>query len=152
MNQIKEAWPGEKPPTKEEIERLYRLSYTVDHEFFRREDVIDLGLDLRQLKEFGEARMSKSLSTLRKHAPALWHRMNDLQKAAYIMADVMSGLKYVDQAIKELEKVVGAIPEAHKGIEMASDGVSFLRTGLFSRIPTHLKDRLDKGFGKWKAT
>jgi hypothetical protein len=144
MNQTKEVWPGQKPPTKEEIERLYRLSYMVDHEFFRREDVIDLGLDLRRLKEFGEVRMSKTLGVIRKYAPGLWKRMNDLQKAAYIMADVISGLKYVDQAIKELEKVVGPIPEAH-------DGVSFVHTGLFSRIPSHLRVRLEKGFGKWKA-
>jgi len=113
MNEIKEAWPGTKHPSKEEVERLYRLSYTVDHEFFRREDVVDLGLDVRQLKEFGEVRFSKSLSVLRKHVPSLWKRMNDLQKAAYIMADVMSGLKGVDLAIKELEKVVGPIPQAH---------------------------------------
>lgn len=143
MNQVKEVWPGEKPPTKEEVERLYRLSYMVDHEFLRREDVVDLGLDFRRLKEFGEVRMAKGLSVLRKHAPGLWHRMNDLQKAAYIMADVISGLKYVDQAIKELEKVVGEIPEAH-------DGVSFIHTGLFARIPSHLRERLEKGFGKWK--
>ena len=143
MNQVKEVWPGEKPPTKEEVERLYRLSYTVDHEFFRREDVVDLGLDVRQLKEFGEVRLSKSLSVLRKHAPSLWKRMNDLQKAAYIMGDVMSGLKEVGLAIKELEKVVGPIPQAH-------EGVSFVETGMFAWIPSHLRDRLQKGFGKWK--
>jgi len=145
MNEPKQqVWPGEKPPTKEEVERLYRLSYMVDREFFHREDVVDLGLDVHRLKEFGEVRMSKTLAALRKHAPGLWHRMNDLQKAAFIMADVMSGLKYVDQAIKELEKVVGPIPEAH-------EGVSFVHTGLFSRIPSHLRDRLEKGFGKWKV-
>lgn len=143
MNQTKETWPGTKPLSKEEVERLYRLSYTVDHEFFKREDVVDLGLDVRQLKEFGEVRFSKSLTVLRKQAPALWKRMNDLQKAAYIMADVMSGLKDVDLAIKELEKVVGPIPDAH-------DGVSFVQTGLFAAIPAHLRDRLEKGFGKWK--
>ena len=143
MNEIKEAWPGTKHPSKEEVERLYRLSYTVDHEFFRREDVVDLGLDVRQLKEFGEVRFSKSLSVLRKHVPSLWKRMNDLQKAAYIMADVMSGLKEVDLAIKELEKVVGPIPQAH-------EGVSFVQTGMFAWIPSNLRARLEKGFGKWK--
>jgi len=142
-NQTKDAGPGTKPLTKEEVERLYRLSYTVDHEFFKREDVVDLGLDVRQLKEFGEVRFSKSLTVLRKQVPALWKRMNDLQKAAYIMGDVMSGLKDVDLAIKELEKVVGPIPEAH-------EGVSFVQTGIFASIPAHLRDRLQKGFGKWK--
>lgn len=143
MNETKEAWLGTKNPSKEEVERLYRLSYMVDHEFFRREDVVDLGLDVRQLKEFGEVRFSKSLSVLRKHVPTLWKRMNDLQKAAYIMADVMSGLKGVDLAIKELEKVCGPIPQAH-------EGVSFVQTGMFAWIPSHLRDRLEKGFGKWK--
>lgn len=144
MNTTKDVWPGAKPPTKEEIERLYRLSYTVDHQFFRREDVVDLGLDIHRLKEFGEVRMSKSLGVLRKHAGSLWKRMNDQQRAAYIMADVISGLKYVDQAIQELEKVLGPLPEAH-------DGVSFVHTGLFSRIPSYLREKLEKGFGKWKV-
>lgn len=144
MKQAKEIGPGEKPLTKDEVERLYRLSYTVDHEFFRREDVVELGLDIHRLKEFGEVRMSKSLATLRKQVPVLWKRMNDLQKAAYIMGDVMSGLKYVDQAIRELEKILGEIPQAHEGL-------SFIETGLFARIPAHLRERLSKGFAKWKG-
>lgn len=144
MNQVKVMGPGDKPLTKDEVERLYRLSYTVDHEFYRREDVIELGLDYYRLKEFGEVRMSKSLSALRKQVPVLWKRMNDLQKAAYIMGDVMSGLKYLDNAIRELEKLLGEIPQAH-------DGISFIETGLFARIPAHLRERLSKGFAKWKG-
>lgn len=144
MNQTKEIWPGGKSPTKEDVERLYRLSYLVDREFFKREDVADLGLDLRRLKEYGEVRMTKGLVVLRKHVQGLWSRMNDLQKAAYIMGDVMSGLVNVDLSIRELEKVVGPIQQAH-------EGVSFIQTGLFAWIPSHLRDRLEKGFGKWKA-
>jgi hypothetical protein len=144
MNQAKVVGPGEKLLSKDEVERLYRLAYTVDHEFFQKQDLIDLGLDLHRLKEFGEVRMSKSLSQVRKQVPALWKRMNDLQKAAYIMGDVMSGLKYLDNAIRELEKLLGEIPHAH-------DGISFIETGLFARIPAHLRDRLSKGFAKWKG-
>lgn len=143
MNQVKETGPSEKHLSKDDVERLYRLAYTVDHEFFRREDLIELGLDLHRLKEFGEVRMSKSLAQVRRQVPILWKRMNDLQKAAYILGDVMSGLKYVDQTIRELEKILGEMHEAHEGI-------SFIQTGLFARIPAHLRDRLSKGFAKWK--
>jgi len=144
MNQTKEAWPKEKPPTKEEVERLYRLAYMVDHEFFRREDVVDLGLDVRRLKEFGEVTMTKTLGVIRKHAPALWRRMNDMQKAAYIVSDLYAILKTADQTIQELEKVAGSMAEAR-------EWVSYIHTGLFARLPQRLRERLDKGFGKWKV-
>ena len=61
----KEIWPKEQAPSKEEIERMYRMAYCVDPEFFRREDVADFGLDLRRLKEFGEVLMAKKLPVLR---------------------------------------------------------------------------------------
>ncbi len=144
QHQMKEAWPKEKPPTKEEIERLYRLAYMVDHEFFRREDVVDLGLDVRRLKEFGEVHLSKTLAVIRKHAPSLWKRMNDLQKAAYIVSDLYASLKQVDLTIQELEKVTGPMAEAR-------EWVSYIHTGLFARLPQRLRERLDKGFGKWKV-
>lgn len=144
MNKTTETWPGSKPPTKEEIERLYRLAYTIDARYYRREDVVDLGLDLHRLKEFGDVRMSKGLPTLRKHAGSLWKRLNDAQRTAYILADVISGLRYVDQAVRELEKEVGPLPEAQEGI-------SLVQNSLFSRVPAHLRERLDKGFGKWKT-
>lgn len=143
MNTTKETWPGTKPPTKEELERLYRLAYMIDAQYFKREDVVDLGLDLHRLKEFGEVKMSKGLTVLRKHAGALWKRLNDAQRTAYIIADVFSKLQYIDQAVQELAKEVGPLPEV-------ADGIGLVRTGLFSRVPAHLRERLAKGLGKWK--
>jgi hypothetical protein len=139
------AWPGEKTPTKEEVERMYRLAYCVDPDFFRREDVVDFGIDLYRLKEFGEVRMSKGLAILRRHAPALWKRLSDAQRAAYVLGDVISGLRYVDGAIKELEKLMGAFPEAHESID-------FIYHQLFAKLPLGLRTRLEKGFGKWKVS
>lgn len=138
-----EAWLGEKPPTKDEIERLYKLCYTVDQAYFKKEDVIELGLDLHRLKEFGEVRMKKNLSELRKHVSALWKRMNGSQRAAYIMGDAMSSLDYFERSILELEKILGSLPEVH-------EGVHFIKTGLMTRT-SHLGDRLKKGSGKWKS-
>jgi hypothetical protein len=137
------AWPGEKVPTKEEIERMYWLAYCVDPDFFRREDVVDFGLDLYRLKEFGQVRMSKGLGVLRRHATALWKRLSDTQRAAYILGDIISGLRYVDGAVRELEKVMGEFPEAHEGVD-------FIYHQLFAKLPLGLRNKLEKGFGKWK--
>lgn len=144
MKTANTVWPGDKAPSKEEVERMYRLAYCVDPEFFRREDVIDFGLDLYRLKEFGEVRMSKNVGVLRRHAPTLWKRLSDAQRAAYILADVVSGLRYVDGAVKELEKVMGAFPEAHESVD-------FIYHQLFAKLPIGLRNKLEKGFGKWKA-
>lgn len=144
MKSEKEIWPEGRAPGKEEIERMYRIAYCVDATFFRKEDVIDLGLDLYRLKEFGEARMSKGLPILRKKIASLWSRMTDEQRSAYVMSDVMSGLRYVDLAIKELEKYLGEVPGAHEGVSLVQDNI-------FSRIPASLRERTERGFGKWKS-
>lgn len=144
MKTAERTWPGEKLPSKEEVERMYRLAYCVNPDFFRKEDVVDFGLDLYRLKEFGQVRMTKTLAVLRKHAASLWRRMSDAQKAAYILADVIAGLKYVDGAVKELEKLMGAFPEAHESID-------FIYNQLFAKLPLGLRDKIDLGFGKWKG-
>lgn len=140
-----QAWPGDKLPSKEEVERMYRLAYCVNPDFFRKEDVVDFGLDLYRLKEFGQVRMTKTLAVLRKHAAPLWRRLSDAQKAAYILADVISGLKYVDGAVKELEKLMGAFPEAHESVD-------FIYNQLFAKLPLGLRDKIELGFGKWKGS
>jgi hypothetical protein len=143
MTPVKNIWPGDRSPTKEEIERMYRLAYCVDPDFFRKEDVIDFGLDFYRLKEFGQVQMGKSLGVLRKHAPSLWKRLSDSQKAAYILGDIISGLRYVDGAIRELEKVMGGFSEAHEHVD-------FIYHQLFAKLPVSLRLKLEKGFGKWK--
>jgi hypothetical protein len=138
-----EIFPG-RLPGKAEIERMYRMAYTVDPKVFRVQDVVDFGLDLHRLKEFGDVRMKKSLAVLRKSCKVLWDRMDDQQKAAFLIGDVITGLRKVSGTLQGLEKVMGPIPEAHEGLEMAQNG-------LYARIPNDLRGRLDQGFGKWRS-
>jgi len=128
MKTTENAWPGEKAPSKDDIERLYRLAYCVDPDYFKKEDVVNLGLDLYRLKEFGQVVMKKSLSVLRKQAPALWKRLSDTQKADYVLGDVIAGLRYVDGAIREMEKFIGEFPEGHESVD-------FIYHQLFARLP-----------------
>jgi hypothetical protein len=143
MKTKESVWPGEKPPTKEDIERLYRLAYCVDPDYFKKEDVVNLGLDLYRLKEFGQVRMTKSLAVLRKQAPILWKRLSDVQKAAYILGDIIAGLRYVDGALREIEAFIGEFPEGHESVD-------FIHHQLFAKLPMGLRSRLEQGFGKWK--
>ena len=129
---------------KAEIERMYRMAYTVDPKVFRAQDLVDFGLDLHRLKEFGDVKMKKGLAVLRKGCKALWERMNDQQRAAFLIGDVITGLRKVSGSLQGLEKVMGSIPEAHEGLEMAQNG-------LYARIPNDLRGRLDQGFGKWRS-
>lgn len=144
MNAPSETWPGKKMPGKTEIERMYRIAYTVDPGFYRMQDVIDFGLDLHRLKEFGDVIMKKDLAQLRKRAKDLWGRMDDHQKAAFLMGTVIEGLRNVAGVLQDLERLMGPMPDAHEGLEMAQNG-------LYVRIPKSLRDRLDRGFGKWKT-
>ena len=139
-----EAFPGNKMPGKTEIERMYRIAYTVDPAIYRIQDVIDFNIDLRLLKEFGEVRMKKDVSKLRKGAKALWDRMDDHQKAAFLVGDVVSSLQSLAKTVADLEKLMGPILEAHEGLEL-------IQNGLFARIPKALRQRLEKGFGKWRS-
>jgi hypothetical protein len=144
MKTAENAWPSEKAPSKDDIERLYRLAYCVNPDYYRKEDVVNLGLDLYRLKEFGQVRMTKPLTVLRKQAPILWKRLSDVQRAAYVLGDVIAGLRYVDGAVTELEKLMGEFPEAHESVD-------FIYHQLFARMPASLRDKLEKGFGKWKG-
>jgi len=138
-----EAFPG-KALAKTEIERMYRIAYTVDPAIYRVQDVIDFGIDLRRLKEFGEVLMKKDVSKLRKGVKHLWDRMDDHQKAAFLVGDVVTALKDLGKTVNDLERLMGPILEAHEGLEL-------IQNGLFARIPKALRERLERGFGKWKS-
>lgn len=144
MIPTKDTWPGKKTPGKSDIERMYRIAYTVDPSIYRMQDVIDFGLDLHRLKEFGDVVMKRDLSRLRKGAKELWGRMDNHQRAAFLMGNVIEGLRGVSGVLLDLEKLMGPMPDAHEGLAMAQNG-------LFATIPKTLRDRLDKGFGKWRT-
>ncbi len=129
---------------KAEIERMYRIAYTVNPDMFSPQDVVDFGLDLHQLKEFGAVKMKKGLSVLRKNCRALWDRLDDHQKAAFLMGDVVSGLRKVSSVLQDLEKLMGTIPDAHEGLQM-------VQNSIYARMPKAWRDRADQGFGKWRT-
>lgn len=144
MTSTTESWPGDRKLGKHEIERLYRIAYTVDQNFFKILDVADFGIDLHRLKEFGDVVMKKDLAQLRKGAKILWKRMDDHQKAAVLMGNVIEGLRSVSGMLQDFEKLMGPMPDVHDGLDMA-------QMGLYTGVPKGLRDAVDKGFGKWKT-
>lgn len=128
---------------KADIERMYKMAYTIDAEIYRPDDVVDFGIDLRRLKEFGEVEMKKDLAQLRRRANGLWGRMNRHQKSAYWIGDVVAALRTATCALRSLEALIGRLDESHDGIEMTYNGL-FARSGA-------LKERVEKGVGKWRA-
>lgn len=129
---------------KEEIERMYRMAYCVDPGFFRPADVVDLGLDVVRLKEFGQVRMRKNATLLKRQAGKLWERMSEDQRAAYTIADILSCLGYIGEAMAALEGYLGPLPGAQEELDMVYNA-------LFTKIPLQLQSKLAKGFGKWKS-
>lgn len=129
---------------KAEIERMYRMAYWIDQEIFRADDVIDFGMDLRKLKEFGEVEMKKDLAQIRRRAKGLWDRMDAHQRAAFLIGDVVTALRKTADVLRGLEAVVGRLDEAHDGIDMAYNG-------LFGKVPKEFRERFEKGLGKWRT-
>lgn len=144
MTSKNETWPGRQMLDKNEIERMYRIAYSVNPSFLKIHDVVDFGIDLHRLKEFGDVTMKKELPKLRKGAKELWSRMDDHQKAAFLVGTVIEGLRNVAGVLQDLEKLMTPMPDVHDGLEMA-------QMGLYTRIPKSLRDAVDKGFGKWKT-
>lgn len=135
---------SEKQPERDDVERMYRVAYLMDPAFFRREDVVDFGVDLHRLKEFGEVRMGKPLTVIRKNVHALWKRMNDEQRSAFMIGEVISRLNDVTETLRHLEAVMGDAPDVHEFVE-------FARGNLLARIPVDLGAKLGRGSGKWRA-
>lgn len=129
---------------KDEIERMYKMAYCVEPGIFRPDDIVDFGMDLRKLKEFGQVEMKKDLPQLRKRAKGLWDRMDRLQRAAFLMGDVVASLRHTAGSLRSLEAVIGRLDEAHDGIDMVYNG-------LFGKVPKALRERLESGLGKWKT-
>lgn len=142
MNSIEEVWPSNRAPDKAQVERMYKLAYILEPEFFRREDVVDFGIDLHRLKEFGEVRMSKSLGQVRKLLPDLWERMDPHQRAAFIMSYLVAALRSVDSLVKDLERELGDLKDVREALAL-------MHGGLFGKFPKDLQKRLERGLGRW---
>lgn len=133
-----------KQPEKEDVERMYRVAYLLDQGFFRREDVIDFGMDLHRLKEFGEVKMKKTVIEVRKHVRGLWNRMTDEQRSAFMVGEVLSRINDATEALRHLEVTMGQAPEVHEFLD-------FAKGYLEAKIPPALVERLGRGSGKWRA-
>jgi|FLYK01.1.fsa_nt_gi hypothetical protein len=137
------VYPRNPSPLKPEIERMVKLAYLVDPAILRPQDIVDFGIDLHRLKEFGEVRLSKPLGHLRKLVPALWGRMNAHQRAAFLLSYVVDGLKQVEETLKDLEREIGDLSEARQGITLAL-------SGLFGKVPRRIVRRIGEASAMWK--
>lgn len=136
------VWPTNRAPDKDQIVRMYRLAYMMSTAVLRREDVVDFGLDLHRLKEFGEVRMSKPLTTLRKHVPGLWARMDKQQRAAFILSYLLESLENVGSLVKNLEVEMGEVKDVHESLV-------WMNTFLLGKFPKELQERLRQGRERW---
>lgn len=142
MGNIEAVWPTNRLPTKVQIERMYKLAYTMDPSIFKREDVVDFGIDLYHLKECGEVRMSKPLGKLRKHTSDLWDRMDSHQRAAFIMSYLVDALRSVEVLVKDLEREIGDLKDVREAL-------TWMHSGLFGKFPKGLQKKLALGLERW---
>lgn len=136
-----QAWPSDAAPSKAEIERIYKAAYYVNPSILRPQDPAELGLDLHRLKECGEVLMKKSLSELRRHLPALWGRMDESQKALFLLGHLAEALKYADTTLQALEKELGPLKEEKASIDRVMNLV-------YGKIPENLARRIKRGLGR----
>jgi len=140
MRSVEAVWPNTKTPTKAQVERMYKLAYTIEPSIFRPQDIINFGIDLRRLKEFGEVRMSKN--PVREHVAGLWDRMDHYQRAAFIMSYMADSLRSVELLVKALERELGELKDVR-------DSLTWLHASLFGRFPKSLHKRLQRGLARW---
>jgi hypothetical protein len=134
-------WPFDRNPGREEIERLYRVAYYVDSSVFRREDLVDFGIDFHRLKECGEVRMKKPLLQLRRHVKGLWDRMGRDQRAMFLMGHFAHTLRRAQAVLGELRTLLGDVEDEKQALDLAM-------TRLCGRLPETLRKKLDQGLGK----
>jgi hypothetical protein len=142
---LERAWPNNQKPSREQIERLYRLAYLLDSDLLKPSDMMSFGIDVRKLKEFGEVSMSKNVGVLRRHLPALWERLSKEQRAAFLMSYMLEGLEYTTATLGTLEAQIGDTKEVHEALTWA------LYT-LFGLFPRAVMQRLQLALRKWKGS
>lgn len=136
------VWPTNRHPDKDQIVRMYRLAYMIDPAFFTREDVVDFGLDLYRLKEFGEVRMSQPIGKLRKHVPALWDRMDPHQRGAFTLSYLLGSIEAVGALVKDLEAEMGSLSDVHENL-------LWMNSFLLGKFPKALQGKLRQGLERW---
>jgi hypothetical protein len=135
--------PGPDNPAadKDEIERMYKCAYYIDRSFFRPADVLDYGIDIVKLKEFGEVVMKKPLANIRPKVKALWDRMSKAQRTMFLYSYFSQGVRYLNGMLDLLEAQLGnCMSERH--------ALSSILTTLNRKFPDELQEKIRDGFGK----
>jgi hypothetical protein len=141
MTVMNKVWPSSREATKEEAERMYKVAYYIDPKFLKPADVVDYGLDLPYLKEFGEVRFKKDWNKVRPHVQKLWERLNGAQRAMFLYSYLWQGLEHIRGILKDLEPYVGNVSSENVSIDQVT-------TILFPKFPKELQRKIQDGFGK----
>lgn len=141
MTVMKQVWPTNKDLDKPEIERMYKCAYYLDRSFFRPEDMLELGIDVPRLKEFGLVVMKKPISHLRTRVGPLWERMNRAQRTMYHYTYYVQGVKNLQGLLDLMEGELGSMMSEKHALS------SFLGA-IFRRFPPDLQKKLKDGVGK----
>lgn len=127
--------------TKDEMERMYKISYYIDKGFFKPLDVVDLGLDIHRLKEFGEVRMTRPWPKLRSHAGPLWARMTDPMKVMYWWSFLCEGIDLLKSLLDTMEPFV-------KNVNLERKSLETVVSSMCQKLPPELHAKIKEGFGR----
>lgn len=138
---MKELKAVRRPTTKDQVLRAYKVAYYLDHSFFKPADIIDFGLDIYRLKEFGEVRMKKTWPKIRPQADRLWVRMTDSMKVMFYWSYYCEGLDYLRLILGEMEPLIKSVAVERSGVEALSSSMSL-------KLPPALQTKIREGFGR----
>lgn len=138
---MKELKAVRKPTTKEEVERMYKVGYYLDRNFLKPTDVVDLGLDLYRLKEFGEVHMKKTWAKIRPLTDGIWNRMTDPMKVMFYWSYFCQWLDYGRLVLDEMEPLIRNVGFERKSIEAMS-------SAMYQKLPAALQTKIKEGFGR----
>ena len=131
-------------PSKDEAERMVRISYYLDKKFLRPIDMVDFGIDVYRLKECGEVRMSKPISKLKPHVAALWGRMTDPMRAMFLWSHLCQGVDELRGILREMSPFV-------KNARSDDNYLDLFLGSISMKLPAELQAKFKEGFGKeWR--
>lgn len=138
---MKELKAVRKPTTKDQVERMYKVAYYLDRSFFKPADLIDFGLDIYRLKEFGEVKMKKPWAKIKSLSDGIWARMTDSMKVMFFWSYYCEGLDYLRLILGEMEPLMKDVAVEQRTVEAMSRTMSL-------KLPPALQTKIKEGFGR----